>query len=549
MVALLSASSVLCPANKNSVWNNENARTLQAGTMTGMIDGFVNVTAAQAKAMIDVDPYLVVLDVRNYSEYVTGHIRNAELIPLYELSARLTGLNKSAPILVYCEPGGRSMAASWILESNGFVHVFNVLGGITDWISLRYPVYVNYASIQEAVNNATDGETIRVASGTYQEHVHINKPVSLIGENIDTTTVDGTSNGTVFEVSADNVSISDFTITDSGCGCKGFCAIHAENHQNINVTDNYIFSDGYGVKLDSATRVVVTNNTMTRNTQAPISILASTGILVSQNDVENNDDGIEVDASTDNAFYGNLLLDTMNGITLTESTNNTVWGNTIGNNSFFGLSLIRSGDNLFFDNNFLANAVQAATSTDSSNFWDNGFEGNFWSNYAGVDTRHVGTGDTPQIMNSKNMDNHPLMGAFHVFTTLSGYGVSIVSNSTINQFNCSSLGGPVELIVSNTTADQTAGFCRVSIPHALINPINGSIQVIIDNGRTPVTFINTTLYDNGTNRWIYFSYPQSSHQIAISPEFSPQLILPLLLALAASVSATATRRRTPPRKQ
>ena len=73
---------------------------------------YTDVLITTAKSMIDTNSSLVVLDVRNQTEYDAGHIRNARLIPLYQLQGRLGELNKTDEILIYCKAGGRSTAAS-----------------------------------------------------------------------------------------------------------------------------------------------------------------------------------------------------------------------------------------------------------------------------------------------------------------------------------------------------------------------------------------------------------------------------------------------------
>jgi len=49
----------------------------------------------------------------------------------------------------------------------------------------------NYTSIQDAINDASDGDTIFVFNGTYYENVIIDKSVKLVGENRNTTVIDG----------------------------------------------------------------------------------------------------------------------------------------------------------------------------------------------------------------------------------------------------------------------------------------------------------------------------------------------------------------------
>lgn len=70
-------------------------------------------------------------------------------------------------------------------------------------------IYVpkDFGTIQEAINNATLGDTISVSSGLYYERVIINKTVTLVGENMETTIVDGSFGGSVFQITADNVNV------------------------------------------------------------------------------------------------------------------------------------------------------------------------------------------------------------------------------------------------------------------------------------------------------------------------------------------------------
>jgi rhodanese-related sulfurtransferase len=100
--------------------------------------GYVNVNVTEAKQMIESNPDLVVLDVRTLEEYDSGHIENAVLIPVDELAGRIGELDKEKEILVYCGSGVRSVTASQILVDNGFVSVYNVLGGITAWRNAGY---------------------------------------------------------------------------------------------------------------------------------------------------------------------------------------------------------------------------------------------------------------------------------------------------------------------------------------------------------------------------------------------------------------------------
>ncbi len=123
------------------------------------------------------------------------------------------------------------------------------------------------------------------------------------------------------------------------------------------------------------------------------------------------------------------------------------------------------------------------------------------------------------------------MGMFHSFNTSVGEYVNVVSNSTVTYFNYAESKGWITIQVRNATAEQAFGFCRVSIPHNLIDPEVTWINVMIDDGTVTPLYFNNTLYDNGTHRWIYVAYPHpySMHEIVIMPEFPSFLVLPLFM--------------------
>ena len=104
--------------------------------------GYTDVSVSETKEMIDSNPELVILDVRNMWEYEYGHIKYAILIPLGELEGRLDELDNEKETLVYCQSGGRSVSASQILVSNGFTNVYNMLGGFSAWRNAGYPIEI-----------------------------------------------------------------------------------------------------------------------------------------------------------------------------------------------------------------------------------------------------------------------------------------------------------------------------------------------------------------------------------------------------------------------
>lgn len=76
----------------------------------------------------------------------------------------------------------------------------------------------DYATIQGAIDAASDGDTINVRTGIYYEHLIVNKTLTLVGENRDNTIIDGSYYGTVVEVTADDVSLSRLKIQHGEVG-------------------------------------------------------------------------------------------------------------------------------------------------------------------------------------------------------------------------------------------------------------------------------------------------------------------------------------------
>lgn len=97
--------------------------------------GYQQITAQEAKAMMDVGAGAVVLDVREQEEYDQGHIPGAVLLPVGEItqeSASAAVPEKDTVVLVYCRSGNRSKAAANELSQLGYTQVYE-FGGIQDW--------------------------------------------------------------------------------------------------------------------------------------------------------------------------------------------------------------------------------------------------------------------------------------------------------------------------------------------------------------------------------------------------------------------------------
>ncbi len=140
--------------------------------------------------------------------------------------------------------------------------------------------------------------------------------------------------------------------------------------------------------------------------------------------------GINIHEGSENVLCGNKLTGGR-GINLLFGHNNTVYSNTVANSQVgvqWGSKAEYVSNNLFYHNNFVGNDRQIGKSCSSYavNFWDNGEEGNYWSDYSGSDWNFDGLGDSVYELKSYydgtdgevtytcGIDNHPLMKLYDI---------------------------------------------------------------------------------------------------------------------------------------
>jgi len=373
----------------------------------------------------------------------------------------------------------------------------------------------NFERIQDAINNASDGDTVLVEPNIYDENVVVNKSIHLLGEDQKNTIMNGHGSD-VITIVANNAVVSGFTIQNGNpfkCGIR----IHKAN-DNV-ICNNIIRGNFIGVKLGDQSQ-------------------ETTGNVVRNNTITENRYGVFLAHSKHSVIDGNIIFNNKwNGVEIDWGEENIICGNTIFNNTAYGLEIpvsTPSYRNVIYHNNFVNN-TKGCTSSSYENSWDDGYPngGNFWNDYAGVDFNNGpnqnlqgrdGVGDTPYTVDQYMKDKYPLMGQISVFNANKAnvpYCVSTVSNSTISHFSYSSINCKIKFQVNG--ANGTLGFCRINIPHALMTePYNITVD-----GCKPI-FVNYELFDNSTHRWMYFIYQHSTREVVIVPEF-PIVVLPFFV--------------------
>jgi len=101
----------------------------------------VDIVVEETRRLVDSDsPEVVLLDVRNATDYDAAHIKGAISVPLANFTNSTAALNKSDKIVVYCEDGANSTLATTVLIEQGFERVYTVVGGINAWNESNYPL-------------------------------------------------------------------------------------------------------------------------------------------------------------------------------------------------------------------------------------------------------------------------------------------------------------------------------------------------------------------------------------------------------------------------
>jgi parallel beta-helix repeat protein len=366
----------------------------------------------------------------------------------------------------------------------------------------------DHRKIQDAVNNASDGDTILVRPGTYLENLVVNKRVSIFGEDYVTTVIDGNDGTKVVTLAANGIVLSGFTIRG---GDEGLVIVANNNNvtgnvfvnnplgvildsgceENVLFDNKIVLSRTYGVYGDRCGTNVIAQNDISLNGWHGVFLYGSAPCVFENNTVFSNGmDGVRIRYSSNNTIRGNIFSSNDNGLCIYSdedplrpsglSKYNIIEKNTLMNNSCgiriehaatsatmagnvvldnflaynsVGLNISGSNGNSVFHNDFVNNSKQASIRESLNNAWDGGYivGGNYWSDHNSTDL-HWGigqneTGSDGVADSAYVVSANPDEKDAYPFVR-SGVWLEALTMSVISPINGMYRPGPIPLIVS-----------------------------------------------------------------------------------------------------
>lgn len=367
-------------------------------------------------------------------------------------------------------------------------------------------------SIQEAINNASDGDTIVVQNGMHLEGQYpivVNRSITLAGQNVAETIINGnSSNRGIFLVKANNVRVLSLTIQNT---TENFavCGISLVNVRFAEVSGCILANCGSGLGLTNSSENNITRNNFVNNKSFGVYLHSTSSLnIISGNNVTGNPTGINIDTSCQH--------------------------------------------NVFYHNNFVANTNhQSGLGVATS--WDDGYPsgGNYWDDHTNEDLlngvgQNLTGSDGIADVSYRDLDLYPLAEPARIFFmykwSQSEYYALISSNSTVYDFEFDPSAGSF-VVFKAVGSEGTGGCCRVVLPRNVLWVEDGESWTVTVNGTTLAT--SPLILEDSSSTFFFFVYSHSTRVIEIAgvhvvPEYS---LFVLLLLLGFSIGGFVFHKR------
>jgi parallel beta-helix repeat protein len=278
----------------------------------------------------------------------------------------------------------------------------------TTWTVHPTDPSANFNTIQDAIANASEGDSIEVWNGTYNESAVVHKRLVIYSrDGADATIVQAAnSSDNVFNITANYVNITGFTIKGATGYQKAGVSLYSSHNT---ITDNNASFNYYGIALFNSSKNVISNNTANNNIVGLLFYPTGGGNFntITNNNFDRNNDGINVlgflgpntsndntiinNSATFNAYAGMNIYDSRNntvernnfsysqlssGIQIWEnSSNNTINKNVANSNGQFGIRLMGLSNNNTVTNNIASfnkhSGISLTDSTSRNNITNN----------------------------------------------------------------------------------------------------------------------------------------------------------------------------------
>lgn len=213
----------------------------------------------------------------------------------------------------------------------------------------------DFLRIQDGIDFAKDGDTIRVWEGTYPENIDVYKKIMLIG-NGSLSRIWGHNTINIVNISSESVEVSGFAIKGDDVFCKDCSYVGIFVSANtVTIQDNYILAADIGINLYESQDIKIINNTFEDNLWS-ILVSNSRNINIKANNCSGQDIGIYVYNSQSSFIFGknDIQFSDKAGI-LIEKSKNTYIDDTQISYNHIGIHIIDSIKTTFNNNNFHEN--------------------------------------------------------------------------------------------------------------------------------------------------------------------------------------------------